>query len=62
MCNLKKGYSEFICRTETDTQTLRNLWIPKGTGLRGRNGLQVWDGIVLKSCRDDGYTTINEIL
>ena len=26
MCNLKKGYSDLICRTETDLQTLKNLW------------------------------------
>ena len=24
--------NEFICRTETDSQTLKNLWLPKGTG------------------------------
>ena len=25
----KKGYSLLICRTETDSQTLKNLWSPK---------------------------------
>ena len=29
---LKKGPNELICRTETDSQTLKNLCLPKGTG------------------------------
>ena len=29
----KKDTNELICRTETDSQTLKtNLWLPKGTG------------------------------
>ena len=28
----KKGTNELICRTEIDSQTLKNLWLPKGTG------------------------------
>ena len=32
MWNLKKGYKEFLCRTDTDSQTLKNLWLPKETG------------------------------
>jgi len=33
MWNLKKkDTSELICRTEIDSQTLKNLWLPKGTG------------------------------
>ena len=35
MWNLKKGYNELICRTETDSQTLKNLRLPKETGWRG---------------------------
>ena len=32
MWNLeKKGTNEGICRTEIDSQTLKNLWLPKGT-------------------------------
>ena len=54
MCNLvpmlysrkkkrKKDTNEFICRTETDSQTLKaNLWLPNGT-IRGRYGLGVWN-------------------
>ena len=35
--------NELICRTETDTQTLKtNIWLPKGTGGGGGDGLGVW--------------------
>ena len=31
-------------RTETYSQSLKNLWLPKEIGgVRGRNGLSVWD-------------------
>ena len=30
--NLKKDTNELIFRTETDLQTLKNLWLPKETG------------------------------
>ena len=53
MWNLKKGYNKFICRTKTDSGTLKNLWLPQ----KGRWG--VWDGNVLKSDCDNGCTTIN---
>ena len=45
MQNLKKDTNELICRTEKDSQTLKNLQLPKGTGDRsgGREGLGVWD-------------------
>ena len=29
---LKKDTNEFVCRIETDSQTLKNLWLPKGAG------------------------------
>uniref|UniRef100_A0A8D0S2V8 DUF1725 domain-containing protein n=1 Tax=Sus scrofa TaxID=9823 RepID=A0A8D0S2V8_PIG len=29
---LKKGQTELLCRTDTDSQTLKNLWFPKETG------------------------------
>ena len=29
---LIKDANELICRTETDSPTLKNLWLPKGTG------------------------------
>ena len=49
---LKKDTNELICRTETDSQIL---------GCRGREGLGVWDGNVVKLGCDDGCTTINII-
>ena len=56
---LKEDKNEFICRTETDSQTLKNC--PKWTG-GGREGWKgVWDGNVLKLGCDDGCTTINII-
>ena len=30
--NLKKAYNELICRTEIDSQTQKNLCLPKETG------------------------------
>ena len=39
MWNLKKkDTSERHCRTETDSQTLKNLGFPKGTGVGGEGG------------------------
>ena len=41
MWNLKKkDTNELMCRTETDLQTLKNLWLPKGTGGEGEG----WTG------------------
>ena len=31
MWNLKKGHNELLCRKDTDSQTLKNLWSPKET-------------------------------
>ena len=31
MWNLKKGHNE-LCRTDTDSQALKNLWFPNETG------------------------------
>ena len=41
----KKGTNELICRTEINSRTLKNLWLPKGTGqgVGRRDGLGVWD-------------------
>ena len=36
----KKDTNELMCRTETDLQTLKNLWLPKGTGGEGEG----WTG------------------
>ena len=38
----KKNTNELICRTNTDSQTLKNLWLPTRTG-GGAGGLGVWD-------------------
>ena len=38
MWNLKKGYNELICKTENDSDTLKNLWPPKETGCWGGMG------------------------
>ena len=33
MWNLKKGQNELLYRTDSDSQTLKNLWFPKETVL-----------------------------
>ena len=42
--NLKKGHNELLCRTDTDSQTLKNLWFPKETvwGVGGCAGGVGW--------------------
>ena len=32
MWNLKKEHNEHLCRTDTDSQTLKNLWFPNEAG------------------------------
>ena len=59
MWNLKKGYSEFTCTTDSDSQTL-NLF-PKETGWVGRDGLGDWDGNAVKVGCGDCCTIINII-
>ena len=59
MWNLKKGYNEFLGRTETDSQTLKNSGLPKETGWGRRPGLGVWNG---KLDYDDGCTTIKKFI
>ena len=61
MWNLKKGHSELLCRTDTDSQTLKNLWFPNETGWGWRDVLGVWDGNAIKVGCDDRYTTANVI-
>ena len=58
----KKGYNEPLHRTDTDSQTLKNLWFPNETGWGvGGNALRVWDGNAIKFGCDDRCTTINVI-
>ena len=63
MWNLKKKkeYNELICRTETDSQTFKNLRLPKETGWGGRDGLGGGVGNVVKLGCDGCCTTINII-
>ena len=35
MWNVKKAHNELLCRTDTDSQTLKNLWFPKGDSSGG---------------------------
>jgi len=58
MWNLKSGYNELICRTETDTQTLKNLGLLKETDWGYKLG--VCDGNVKLGFYDHS-TTINVI-
>ena len=39
----KNSYKWNFCRTEIDSQTLKNLWLPGGHMAAGRNGLGVWE-------------------
>ena len=62
MWNLKKGHNELLCRADTDSQTLKNLWFPNetGWGLAG-DPLGVSEENAIKLGRDDHCTTINVI-
>ena len=57
----KKGHNELLCRTDTDSQTLKNLWFPNETGWGVGNALKVWDGNAVKFSCDDCCTPINVI-
>ena len=61
MWNLKKGQTELLCRTDTDSQTLKNLWFPKETVRGVGDALGLWDGNPIKLDCDDHCTTINVI-
>ena len=60
MWNLKKEHNE-LCRTDTDSQILKNLWFPNETGWEWRDALVVWDGNDIKFGCDDCCATINVI-
>ena len=55
----KKGQTELLCRTDTDSQTLKNLWLPKETGWIKEGWAGGLDVNVLKLGCDDGCTAIN---
>ena len=59
MWNLKKWCNKLTCRTETESQTLRKLWLPKRQVGEG-DGVGDWEGNV-NLCCDDCWTTINII-
>ena len=62
MRNLKKGHNELLCRADTNSQTLENLWFPKETSWRvGGMGWGLWGRNATKLCCDDRCTTINVI-
>ena len=56
----RKGQNELLCRTDTDSQTLKNLWFPKEIGGWG-DVLGLWGGNFIKLDCDDHCTTINVI-
>ena len=58
MWNLKKGQNELLCRTDTDSYTLKNVYFPNETGGQWEDALGVWDGNAMKLGCDDGCTTI----
>ena len=61
MKSIRKGYNELLCVMDTDSQTLKNLWLPKERCCRRRDGLRVWDGNAVKLGCDDHCTNINII-
>ena len=54
---LKKGETEFLCRIDADSQTLKNLWSPEETVLGVGDALWLWDGNPIKLDCDDHCTT-----
>ena len=61
MWNLKKGQNELLCRTDADSQTLKNLCFPKETVQGVGHALGLWDGNPIKLDCDDHCTTTNVI-
>ena len=60
MWNLKKRHNE-LCRTDTDSQTLKNLWSPKEAVWGVGDVLGLWDRNPIKLDCDDHCTTTNVI-
>ena len=61
MWNLKKGHGELLCRADTDSQTLKNLWFLKEIGCGWGTAMRVWEGDAIKFGCGDRCTTINVI-
>jgi len=61
MWNLKKGQTELLCRTDADSQTLKNFWSPEETVWRVGDVLGLWDGNPVQLDCDDHYTTTDVI-
>ena len=60
MWNLKKGHDECLCRTDTDSQTLKNGFQRRQFGGQG-DALGVWDENPITLDCDDHCTIINVI-
>ena len=58
--NLKKGQTELLCRTDADSQALKNLWSPEETVWGVWDVLGLWDGNPVKLDYDH-YTTTDVI-
>ena len=61
MWNLKKDHNELLFRTDTDPQTLKNLWSLEETVCGGGDVLGLHVGNPIKLDCDDHCTTINVI-
>ena len=61
MWTLRKGYNELLCRTDADSQTLKNLWFPKERGWGVGDELGLWEVNTVKLDCYDHCTTINVI-
>ena len=53
MWNLKKGHNELLCRTDTDSQTLKNLFSKEDSLGSGGDALGLWDRDPIKLDCDD---------
>ena len=61
MWSLKKEQTELLCRTDIDSQNLKNLWFPNETGWGAWDALWLWDGNDIKLDCDDHFSTTNVI-
>ena len=61
MWNLKKGQTELLCRTDADSQTLKNLWSLEETVWKVGDVLEFWDGNPVKLDCYDHYATTDVI-